>query len=179
MTQPEPVLRNISDTAHWAAFYRARETERPDALFRDPFARRLAGERGEQIAGGMPGGQNRHAWAWVMRTVLFDQLIRNQLEQGATRVINLAAGLDARPYRLPLPPSLTWIEVDLPEILAYKESVLKSEKPACTLERVRLDLSNAGARRDLLERLDGQAGRTLILTEGLLTYLSPDEVASL
>ena len=36
-------LRNISDTAHWVAFYRALESERPDALFRDPFARPLAG----------------------------------------------------------------------------------------------------------------------------------------
>ncbi|HMC32560.1 MAG TPA: class I SAM-dependent methyltransferase [Candidatus Angelobacter sp.] len=48
--QAEPSLRNISDTALWVAIYRARETERPDALFRDPFARKLAGARGEQIA---------------------------------------------------------------------------------------------------------------------------------
>ncbi len=40
MDQAEPLIRNISDTARWAAVYRARETERQDALFRDPFARR-------------------------------------------------------------------------------------------------------------------------------------------
>ena len=45
-------LRNISDTAHWVAFYRALESERPDALFRDPFARRLAGERGARVTAG-------------------------------------------------------------------------------------------------------------------------------
>jgi O-methyltransferase involved in polyketide biosynthesis len=33
-----PFIRNISDTARWMAVYRARETERPDAHFRDPFA---------------------------------------------------------------------------------------------------------------------------------------------
>jgi O-methyltransferase involved in polyketide biosynthesis len=49
MGQGEPAIRNISDTANWAAVYRARESERPDALFRDPFARRLAGELGERI----------------------------------------------------------------------------------------------------------------------------------
>jgi len=38
-------------------------------------------------------------------------------------VVNLAAGLDARPYRMSLPASLQWIEVDLPEILAYKEKI--------------------------------------------------------
>jgi len=47
--QTELLIRNISDTARWAAIYRARESQRLDALFRDPFARRLAGERGEQI----------------------------------------------------------------------------------------------------------------------------------
>ena len=46
----EPTIRDISDTAIWAAIYRARETERPKALFRDPFAKRLTGERGERIA---------------------------------------------------------------------------------------------------------------------------------
>ena len=50
VTSPDLLVRNISDTAMWAAAYRARETERPGALFRDPFAKRLAGPRGEQIA---------------------------------------------------------------------------------------------------------------------------------
>jgi len=65
-------------------------------------------------------------------------------------VVNLAAGLDTRPYRVQLPASLKRIEVDLPEILAYKEESLKTEKPACRLERVRADLSNAQIRRSLL-----------------------------
>lgn len=54
MSETEPAIRNISDTALWAALYRAAESERPEALFRDPFARRLAAERGEKIAAAMP-----------------------------------------------------------------------------------------------------------------------------
>lgn len=50
MSKTGPLVRDVSDTALWVAVYRARETERPDALFRDPYARRLAGARGEQIA---------------------------------------------------------------------------------------------------------------------------------
>ncbi len=49
MSDSQATVQNISDTARWAAVFRARETERPDALFRDPYARRLAGERGFQI----------------------------------------------------------------------------------------------------------------------------------
>ena len=178
MEPREPLIRNISDTARWAAVYRARESERKDALFRDPFARRLAGERGEQIADTLPKG-NRNTWSWVMRTWLFDQLIAEQISQGVDLVVNLAAGLDARPYRLALPPSLTWIEVDLPGLLDFKEAALEGEKSSCALERIRLDLSDRDARRELFDKLGRRGRKALILTEGLLTYLTSREVGSL
>jgi len=174
----QSVVRNISDTARWAAVFRARETERADALFRDPYAERLAGKMGVDIANTLPEG-NSHAWAWVARTYLFDQFTTKEIEQGTDMVVNLAAGLDARPYRMRLPASLQWIEVDLPEILAYKEGILANEKPSCALERVRTDLSDGSARRALFASLDRRANTVLILTEGLLIYLSAEEVAAL
>jgi methyltransferase (TIGR00027 family) len=173
-----PVVRNISDTARWAAVFRARETERPDALFRDPLAERLAGKLGVDIANSLPEG-NSHAWAWVARTYLFDQFIERELQQGVDMVVNLAAGLDARPYRMALPASLEWIEVDLPEILTYKEKILANEKPRCVLERVRMDLSDGQARRTFFSALDRHANKILVLTEGLLIYLDAEEVVSL
>jgi methyltransferase (TIGR00027 family) len=178
MSGPEPLIRNISDTALWTAFYRASESERPDAIFHDPFARRLAGPRGEQITGSFPG-RERHAWAWVTRTYLFDRYIDEQVKQGADMVVNLAAGLDARPYRMTLPPSLRWVEVDLPDLLDYKEEILKNETPVCELEHVRLDLSDEPARRSLFARLGSQASKVLIVTEGLLIYFTADRVAAL
>jgi len=174
----QATVRNISDTARWAAVFRARETERADALFRDPYAERLAGKMGVDIANTLPEG-NSHAWAWVTRTYLFDQFITQELDQGTDMVLNLAAGLDARPYRMSLPASLQWIEVDLPEILTYKEGILANEKPSCALERIRLDLSDGQARRDLFADLDRRANKILVLTEGLLIYLSAEEVAAL
>jgi len=126
----EPTIRHISDTARWAAVYRARETERKDALFRDPFARRLAGERGEQIAEATPFHE-KHSWSWVTRTYLFDSIISEQVGQGADMVVNLAAGLDTRPYRMVLPASLKWVEVDLPEILDYKEELVCVLRCSC------------------------------------------------
>ena len=176
--QEQRLLRNISDTALWVAIFRARETERHDALFRDPFARKLAGERGEQIAADMQRGL-RDEWPYVARTMRFDQIVTEQIKQGTDMVINLAAGLDTRPYRMDLPSSLQWIEVDLPGILDYKEEILVREKPRCALERVRLDLSDVDGRRALFERLGRNAKRVLVLTEGLLVYLTRDEVSSL
>ena len=162
----------------WSAVYRAREHERADALFRDPFARRLAGLRGEEIAASMPFSE-RAAWAWVARTYLFDAFVREQIEAGVDVVINLAAGLDTRPYRMAMPKTLRWVEVDLGGILDYKEEILAGEKPVCALERVRLDLSNVGARRVVFERLGRDARKALIISEGLLLYLSADEVGGL
>jgi methyltransferase (TIGR00027 family) len=178
MSDPESRIRNISDTARWVAVYRARETERKDAVFRDPFARRLAGERGEQIAASMSFAE-KNSWPFVARTWLIDHVISNQVKLGTDMVVNLAAGLDTRPYRMNLPASLQWIEVDLPEILKYKEDVLRSETPVCQVERVRLDLSDARARRELFSELGLRANRALILSEGLLIYLDENEVTSL
>ena len=174
----QAVVRNISDTARWAAVFRGRETERSDAIFRDPYAERLAGKMGVDIANTLPEG-NSHAWAWVARTYLFDQFITRELEQGTDMVVNLAAGLDARPYRMALPASLQWIEVDLPEILTYKEGILAKEKPVCRLERIRLDLSDGHARRALFADLNRRANKILVLTEGLIIYLGAEEVAAL
>src|SRR6184192_1868522 len=95
-------IEHVSDTARWVALYRAMESERPDALFHDPYARRLAGERGERILASMRKGR---AWAWpmIVRTAVMDELILRAIQRDRVdTVLNLAAGLDTRPYRLPL-----------------------------------------------------------------------------
>jgi methyltransferase (TIGR00027 family) len=174
----EPLIRDVSDTARWMAVYRARESERRDAVFRDPFARALAGERGERIAAALSFA-DENAWSFVARTYLFDRIVARQVQEGCDLVLNLAAGLDTRPYRLELPPSLRWVEVDLPDILDYKEQVLGGAVPRCALERVRIDLSNPDARRGLFSRIGRTATRALVLSEGLLIYLMPHEVGEL
>jgi methyltransferase (TIGR00027 family) len=176
---PDSTIETISDTARWVALYRALESERPDAHFRDPYARRLAGEKGEAIARAMPGFKSG-LWPMVVRTCLFDELVlRATQNEGFDTVVNLAAGLDARPFRMPLPPSTRWFDVDLPEILAYKKSVLAGEKPVCAYETEALDLREVAARRAFFERVGRDSRRTLILSEGLLVYLTDAEVSSL
>jgi methyltransferase (TIGR00027 family) len=172
------LIHNISDTARWAAVYRARETERPDALFRDPFARRLAGKRGEEIANAIEFS-NQNTWSWIARTYLFDHFITQEIAAGCDLVINLAAGLDARPYRMNPPASLQWIEIDLPGILDYKEEILRDDKPVCALERIRLDLSDVSARREVFAKLGSRGSKALVISEGLIVYFTADEVGAL
>jgi methyltransferase (TIGR00027 family) len=166
----EPVVSNVSDTARWVAIYRAWETTREKPLFRDPLAARLAGERGREMASRVPWGA-RSGWPIITRTKLMDDLVLRCVGEGCDRVLNLAAGFDTRPYRLALPASLSWIEADLPEIIAEKERVLADEKPACRLVRESVDLTDADARGAFLARAAGPALRVLVITEGLLPYL--------
>ena len=175
----QQLISHVSDTARWVAVYRAMETERPDAIFRDPFARRLAGERGEAIMRGMAKGRQM-AWPMIVRTAVMDEIILRAINRDhVDTVLNLASGLDTRPYRLPLPRDLHWVDVDLPDMSSYKESQLAGEKPACRLEYARVDLADAAMRADLFRRVAGAAKQTLVIAEGLLVYLEAGDVAAL
>ena len=137
----ELLIENISDTAKWVAVFRADESDRPDAIFHDPYARRLAGEKGAEIAKAITFSK-KNSWSFVARTYLFDEYVQQHVEQGYDMIINLAAGLDTRPYRMNLPSSLKWIDIDLPDILNYKQAILANEKPNCELRTIQMDLSD-------------------------------------
>jgi len=174
----DSLIGNVSDTAFWIAHCRALETERPDALFRDPLARLLAGDHGKKITEAMPVSFIT-AWIVAIRTRVIDDYIRWAISQGVDTVLNLGAGLDTRPYRLDLPESLIWIEADYPHIVEFKEDRLSKEKPRCQLQRVKLDLSSLPEREPFLASVNARANKMLILTEGVIPYLSLEEAASL
>jgi len=171
-------IENVSDTAFWVAHYRALESKRADALFHDPLAGMLAGDHGHKIARAMPM-PFMTAWAIAIRTRIIDDYIRLALSRGVDGVLNLGAGLDTRPYRIHLPESLLWIEADYPSVIEFKEQRLLDEKPRCRLERAKVDLRNPAARRELLVNINARTTKLLILTEGVVPYLSIEEAGSL
>lgn len=173
------IFENISDTARWVAVYRAWETERSDSIFRDPYARRLAGERGEEIVRTLPRARDA-AWAMIVRTAVMDELLLDLIaNETIDTVINLAAGLDARPWRLSLPQSLRWVDIDLPDILRYKAETIGDASPHCRYEAIHADLTDAETRQTVLGRLADESNRVVVLCEGLLVYLTPDQVGNL
>ncbi len=172
-------IQDVSDTAFMIAAYRAMESARPDALFHDPLAGRLAGERGRRIVAGLPKTSEVTCWSVALRTGIIDDFIRSALEQGVDTVLNLGAGLDTRPYRMALPESLHWIEVDYPHVIEWKESRLAGEAPTCRLERVKLDFADRPSRKKLFSDIGSRASQALVLTEGVVPYLHNEEAASL
>ena len=118
-------------------------------------------------------------WIMAVRTRVIDELLLSLLKEGVDTVLNLGAGLDARPYRLDLPPGLRWIEIDHPHILKLKEDRLIGETPRCRLERIGVDLSNDAARSEVFARIGRESRKVLVLTEGVLPYLSVEQVTAL
>ncbi len=171
-------VENVSDTAFWVAHYRGVETQRSDALFRDPLAAILAGDRGRRIAESMPRPFIT-SWVIAVRTCIIDEFIRASVASGVDTILNLGTGLDTRPYRMDLPPTLNWIEADYAAMIDYKEGFLARETPRFKLTRVKADLSNPAERQEVLRNANAQAGKLLILTEGVVPYLTNDDVAAL
>lgn len=172
------MIEHVSDTALWIAAVRAEETARPDAIFRDQFAARLAGDRGREILASLPHSEATN-FALAIRTVAIDRLIQETLSLGIDTVINIAAGMDTRPYRLPLPQDLRWIEIDYDHVLDYKAAQLAEEKPNCQIERIAADLADDEHRRKLFSELGARTKNALVITEGFIAYLKNEQAEAI
>lgn len=174
------MIQKVSDTAFWVASYRATESKKSNPLFVDPLAEVLVGEAGKFIASSMQPIEKYAYWSVIIRTRLIDDYISTYVSQGYTTIINLGAGLDTRPYRLSLPQNTHWIEIDFPEVMEFKNIKLKDQQPNFPLERIGLDLSNQTEREQIFNALNERTmGPAIILTEGVIPYLSEESVCSL
>lgn len=174
-----PTFDQVSDTALLVAAARAIETDREDGFVHDPFAAALAGERGRLLVQSMSAGIEWTCFAIGLRSRLIEEFIEQTIATGEIgTILNLGAGLDTRPWRLALPENMRWIEVDFPHVIAYKSQALEGSRPNCHVEQIAADLSSPDALPRVLDHA-GTAGikGTLLVTEGLLMYLSEDNIS--
>jgi methyltransferase (TIGR00027 family) len=177
MSSESGAITHVSDTALLVAGCRAIEATRPDALVRDPFVGRLAGERGLAMFRRLQHPEIM-LFGMAIRTRFVDELVLEALAAGGVgTVVCVGAGLDTRPWRLDLPSELRWIEVDFAAMLDFKDRLLADEKPRCRRERLEADVNDAAQRK----RIYAAVGRApaLMITEGLLMYLPARTVESL
>jgi methyltransferase (TIGR00027 family) len=182
VNHPYGVPTGVGLHALGAAAVRAAESRGPEPLFRDPLAEAFVAAAGSPWA--FPAKDEAASapfWAMiaealVVRTRFFDEYLAGAYAAGIRQVVLLGAGLDTRAYRLAWPRSLCLFEVDLPDVLAFKDQVLGAmgAVPACHRRTIRDDLTGdwpaalrrAGFRDDV---------PTAWLAEGVLIYLTPEE----
>jgi methyltransferase (TIGR00027 family) len=166
----------VADTGLLVAAMRARETARADRLFSDPFAERLAGERGRELLAAAAAHDQSSAQIVVRTRGWDDALLR--AAQNVRQVVILAAGMDARAYRLPWPDGTVAYELDQPEVIATKTSLLAGDEPRCRRVAVGVDLADDWPTAIRSAGLD-TAAPSVWLTEGLLQYLDEAAVGGL
>jgi methyltransferase (TIGR00027 family) len=172
-------------TAIGVAHVRAVETARADRLFADPLAAEFVAASGWSPAAEAPeNSEDRSNRFWqaiqlsaVVRTRFLDELVEAACDAGCRQVVLLGAGLDARAYRLGWPPGTRLFELDLADVLDFKQSVLASREARARCERIPVPCDLGG---DWPGALLAAGFHTDIPTawvaEGLLIYLSEDQV---
>ncbi|OBH20201.1 SAM-dependent methyltransferase [Mycolicibacter sinensis] len=163
----------VANTGILVAAIRAQESARADALFSDPFAAKLAGEAGRaMLAGAVAAAGDQSTWQIVVRTRFWDEAL---LRSGIRQVVILAAGMDARAYRLSWPERTTVFEVDQPAVMAAKADLLAEDQPRCRRVPIGIDLADDWPNALQAAGFDATAP-SVWLIEGLLQYLDDDAV---
>jgi len=169
-------LNHVSETAHWVACYRALEADTALPLFIDPYAKSLAGELGFNFLKNLPFAQVLSS-LFVVRTKVIDEIITELLTNSNIKVvINLGAGLDTRPYRLSIPTTIQWIEIDQHSILEFKNKTLSKHQAFCPIKHVGIDHFNPIQLKNLLDLELDDNSDVLFITEGVLPYLNQEEI---
>src|ERR1700739_3432017 len=183
------IKTSVGSTAVMVAAARAVETERADALIRDPHAKLLVTNSGagvlweamlnpevaakvEALDSESAAHLNHMRGYQAVRTNFFDAFFKDAVADGIRQVVILASGLDSRAYRLDWPAGTTVYEIDQPQVLAYKSTTLAENGVAPSADRreVPIDL-----RQDWPAALRAAGfhpnAPTAWLAEGLLMYL--------
>jgi methyltransferase (TIGR00027 family) len=183
------IKTSVGSTAVMVAAARAIETEQPDALIRDPYAKLLVTNAGATVLWETmldpavaakvhaldpeSAAQIEHMRGYqAVRTHFFDSYFADAVAAGIRQVVILASGLDSRAYRLEWPAGTTVYEIDQPQVLDYKSTTLAENgvTPSADRREVAIDL-----RQDWPVALQAAgfdpAKPTAWLAEGLLMYL--------
>ncbi|BCL40150.1 SAM-dependent methyltransferase [Nostoc sp. MS1] len=176
MNQPDKEKLSQKDfvllSAPLMAAYRAVECQRSDRLFDDPFAAKLVTPEAQMIALEDPEEEGRAFLA--VRTRFFDDFLLSSVGI-APQVVNLGAGMDTRAFRLNWPQETKYYEIDYPEVLNYKNEILKNVPTTCSRYSVAVDLTDTNWVELLLQQGYDKNIPSVWLLEGLIYYLNQTE----
>lgn len=170
----------ITTTARWAAAQRARESQRPDSLFRDGLAAPLAGTEGATSLELSEKVNPRHeetATYIAIRVKFLDDFAMQHASEGIRQIVLPAAGMDARAFRLPWPEGTSLYELDHRDLMEVKEQILGQENAQPLCRRIALGIDLTQDWKEGLKRAGFcKAEPSIWILEGLLYYLPEDAV---
>ncbi|OBJ50916.1 SAM-dependent methyltransferase [Mycobacterium sp. 1423905.2] len=179
---------SVGATATMVASARALASREPDPLLDDRFAEPLVRAVGHPFFTRMLDGEipfdsdqevpftlQQRREQITVRTRFFDDFFRTATDDGIRQAVILAAGLDARAYRLAWPAGTVVFEVDQPEVVAFKSTTLAQIGAEAAAERraVGVDLRDDWPQA-LRDNFFDTTAPTAWIAEGLLPYLPPD-----
>jgi methyltransferase (TIGR00027 family) len=181
------ITESVGATALGVAAARAAETRSAEPLIEDPFAQHFLDAAGEgvwtwygrdeleQVAPEMASRMQALRGYAASRTKFFDDFFVTAANAGVHQVVILAAGLDARAWRLPWPDGVVVYEIDQPKVLQFKRATLDARDAAPRAEYVAVPVD---LRHDWPKALRDSgfdpASPTAWSAEGLLPYLPAD-----
>ncbi|MET7640234.1 SAM-dependent methyltransferase [Streptomyces sp. NPDC005438] len=172
-------MSSLIETAHWIACARAAESLRSDRLFDDPLAVEFVRRADPELYARLSSEPSSRFDVLAVRTKFFDDCLLDAVADGSScQVVVLAAGLDSRAFRLPWPAGTTLYEVDLPEALQAKATLLKDwagVSEQCRRVSVSADLTGEWPSA-LLDAGFSEELPTVWLAEGVLYYLTRGQV---
>jgi methyltransferase (TIGR00027 family) len=187
MNESSDLPQGVGSTAVGMAYLRMVETARPDHLFADPIAAEFVAASGWSPERGVFETAEDHsdvasaymiavALSAIVRTRFLDDFAIEASREGCRQLAFLGAGLDTRAFRLPWPETVRLFELDVADVIVFKERVLASidAHPACERHVVVSDLRTDWA-ADLQSAGFDPSTPTAWIAEGLLIYLTSEE----
>jgi methyltransferase (TIGR00027 family) len=182
------ITQSVGATALGVAAARAAETEGENPLINDPFARVFLDAAGEgmwsiyadpkllaKLVELEPDARSRIQVMidfMATRTAFFDEFFLGAADAGVRQAVILAAGLDARAWRLPWPDGTVVYELDQPKVLEFKSKTLGEHgaRPTAQLVNVPIDLRQDWPKALREAGFDGSRP-AVWSAEGLVRYL--------
>ncbi len=167
-------MKPISKTAFYCCGVRMEDAESARPICGDSYARLFMSDEGLRILGTFKSDVRANA-VNVTRHRIVDDILRREISLNPhLPVVLVGAGFDSRAYRL---QGGSWVELDEPQVIAYKDGRLPSSDCPNSLHRIAIDFST-GSLEDALAPF-ARREPVLVVVEGVLMYLAESQIREL
>lgn len=167
-------MKPISKTAFYCCGVRMQDAQGSNPVCGDIYAEAFMNEDGRRILEAFKDETSPNASNVARHRIIDDFLRRELLANPGLCIVIIGAGFDSRAYRL---KGGTWVELDEPQVIAYKNERLPVSNCENELHRLTIDFSTDS----LEDKLSSFSGRSpvVVVIEGVFMYLEEEVIEQL